>query len=153
MPPLHHPTGRAVSAARHHLTQLRLAITADADIVAARAAVRDLASDLALPQTDLTCVATAVSEACRNIVRFAGQGELVAELLEQPRPGIKVTVYDDGPGIEDMREAMVEGFSSSGALGLGLPGMCRLMDDFTIVSEPGHGTTITMVKWQDSRRG
>ena len=149
MPPLH-TTGQAVSAARHHLTRLRLVITADADIVAARAAVRDLASDLALPQTDLTGVATAVSEACRNIVRFAGQGELVAQLLEQPRPGIKVTAHDDGPGIEDMGQAMVEGFSSCGALGLGLPGMCRLMDDFTVVSEPGQGTTITMVKWQDS---
>lgn len=148
MPPLH-PTGQAVSAALRHPRQLRWEIRADADVVTARGAVRDLASQLDLPQTDLTAVATAVSEACRNMLRFAGSGELVAELTEQPRPGITVTAHDDGAGIEDVDEALVEGFSSYGGLGLGLPGMCRLMDEVTIVSEPGQGTTITMVKWRD----
>jgi serine/threonine-protein kinase RsbT len=150
MPPLH-PTGQGVSAAAGQAAPLRLAIGADVDVLTARAATRELAANLNLSPIDLTAVATAVSEVCRNIVRFAGSGELVAELVTEPRRGIRITASDAGPGIKDVELALLDGVSSYGGLGLGLPGTRRLMDDFTIASQPGQGTTVTMVKWQRSQ--
>ncbi|GAB3876221.1 sigma-70 family RNA polymerase sigma factor [Terrabacter terrigena] len=132
---------------------LRIPITSDPDIVAARTAARSLASTLAFGPTDLTVIATAVSEVCRNIVRFAGSGELVVELLEAPRRGLQVVARDAGPGIDDVDAAMTDGHSTYGGLGLGLPGVRRLMDEFAVVSEPGHGTTVTMTKWERNDHG
>ena len=128
--------------------ELRVPIRGDADIVAARQGVRDLASRLAFSTTELTVVATAVSEVARNIVRFAGAGEIVVELVEEPRRGVQVVARDTGPGIADVDQAMADGFSTYQGLGLGLPGARRLMDEFAVVSEPGRGTTVTMTKWQ-----
>ncbi|GAA1972020.1 hypothetical protein GCM10009817_10160 [Terrabacter lapilli] len=127
---------------------LRVAIAADPDIVAARGAARELAARLAFGPTELTVIATAVSEVCRNIVRFAGSGEVVVELLDGPRRGIQIVARDGGPGIPDVGRALTDGFSSYGGLGLGLPGVRRLMDEFAIASEPGHGTTVTITKWE-----
>lgn len=129
---------------------LRIAIAADPDIVAARGAARELATRLAFGPTDLTVVATAVSEVCRNIVRFAGSGEVVVELVDGPRRGIRIVARDGGPGIADLDRALGDGFSTYGGLGLGLPGVRRLMDEFAIASEPGHGTTVTMTKWESN---
>ncbi len=126
---------------------LRVEIAADPDIVRARSAARELASSLGLSGTDLTLLATAVSELCRNIVRFAGTGELLVELIRQPRTGVQVTARDRGPGIVDLDEAMRDGVSTYGGLGLGLPGVRRLMDDFAITTEPGTGTTVTITLW------
>ena len=95
-------------------------------------------------------VATAVSEVCRNIVRFAGCGEVVVELLEGRRRGIQVVARDGGPGIPDVDRALGDGLSTDGGLGLGLPGVRRPMDEFAIASEPGHGTTVTMTKWESN---
>ncbi len=127
---------------------VRIAIESDADIVRARGAAREVAARLGLETTDLTLVATAVSEVCRNIVRFAGRGEVVVELLDAPRPGLRVIARDAGPGIPNVERALQDGFSTYGGLGLGLPGVRRLMDDFAVVSETGHGTTVTMTKWE-----
>ena len=120
---------------------------ADADIVAARKAARELAARLGFSSTDLTVLATAVSEVSRNIVRFAGRG-VVVELLEQPRRGVRVIARDAGPGIPDVEQALADGYSTYHGLGLGLPGARRLMDEFSVVSEVGRGTTVTMTKWQ-----
>lgn len=128
--------------------EVRVPITVDADIVTARGAARELASRLGFPRTDLTIIATAVSEVARNIVRFAGAGEVVVELLEGDRRGIQVVARDTGPGIADVDHAMEDGYSTYDGLGLGLPGARRLMDEFAIVSEPGRGTTVTMTKWR-----
>jgi serine/threonine-protein kinase RsbT len=84
----------------------------------------------------------------RNIVRFAGAGALSAELLIEPRGGIRVVARDTGPGIVDVAQALTDGYSTYHGLGLGLPGARRLMDEFAVVSEPGHGTTVTMTKWR-----
>ena len=126
-------------------------IRADADIVAARQAARELASRLGFSRTELTLIATAVSEVSRNIVRFAGSGEVVVELLERPRPGVRVVARDTGPGIADVERAMTDGYSTYHGLGLGLPGARRLMDEFTLATELGRGTTVTMTKWRDAR--
>lgn len=131
---------------------LRIAVAGDADIVSARGAARELATRLAFGPTDLTVIATAVSEVCRNIVRFAGSGQVWLELLETHRRGIQIVARDGGPGIPDVEQALGDGFSTYGGLGLGLPGVRRLMDEFAIASEPGHGTTVTMTKWERNQR-
>jgi serine/threonine-protein kinase RsbT len=131
--------------------ECRIPIHADGDIVAARQAARELASRLGFSRTDLTLIATAVSEVARNIVRFAGQGEIVIELLEQPRRGVRVVAMDTGPGIVDVEQALADGYSTYHGLGLGLPGARRLMDEFAIMTEIGRGTTVTMTKWRAER--
>ncbi|MBO0811635.1 MAG: sigma-70 family RNA polymerase sigma factor [Microlunatus sp.] len=128
--------------------KLRIPITADADIVAARQAVREIAAQLGMPKVEVTTVATAVSEVVRNIVQFASHGEVVVDLVEDAgRRGLRVTARDVGPGIPDVAAAMQDGFSSSRGLGIGLPGAQRLTDQFTVDSVVGQGTTVTMIKW------
>ncbi len=127
--------------------EVHVAINCDADIVAARQAARELAARLGFSRTDLTILATAVSEMTRNIVRFAGTGEVVIELIDGPRRGVQVVARDAGPGIPDVDKALSDGYSTYDGLGLGLPGARRLMDEFAVVSEPGRGTTVTMTKW------
>jgi len=127
--------------------EVRVAINCDADIVAARQAARELAARLGFSRTDLTILATAVSEMTRNIVRFAGTGEVVIELIDGHRRGVQVVARDTGPGIPDVDKALTDGYSTYDGLGLGLPGARRLMDEFAVVSEPGRGTTVTMTKW------
>jgi RNA polymerase sigma factor (sigma-70 family) len=136
---------------RAHDDEVRVAVRTDADVVAARQAARDLAARLDFRPVDLTLIATAVSEIVRNIVRFAGSGEVVVELISEPRDGLRVTARDAGPGIPDVEQALRDGYSTYRGLGLGLPGARRLMDEFAIVSERGHGTTVTMIKWRRDR--
>jgi RNA polymerase sigma factor (sigma-70 family) len=141
-------SGPLVGRGRPNEDEVRVTVRTDADVVAARQAARDLAARLDFPPVDLTLIATAVSEIVRNIVRFAGSGEVVVELLDHPRPGIRVVARDAGPGIPDVEQAMRDGYSTYRGLGLGLPGARRLMDEFAIVSERGRGTTVTMIKWR-----
>jgi serine/threonine-protein kinase RsbT len=129
----------------------RVPIRTDADVVAARAAARGLAATLGFSATDLTEIATAVSEVARNIVKFTDGGEVLLELLDAPRPGIRIVARDAGPGIPDVEQALREGYSTYHGLGLGLPGARRLMDEFAVVSETGRGTTVTMTKWRAGR--
>jgi serine/threonine-protein kinase RsbT len=129
---------------------VRVPVRSDADVVAARQAARELAAGLDFSPTDLTLIATAVSEVARNIVRFADTGEVLVEELEDPRRGVRITARDAGPGIPDVSRALQDGYSTYAGLGLGLPGARRLMDEFAVVSETGRGTTVTMTKW---RRG
>jgi len=128
--------------------EVRIRITADGDIVLARQGARELADRIGFSRTDLTVIATAVSELARNIVRFAGEGEIFVELIETPRCGVRVVARDAGPGIADVEQALADGFSTYQGLGLGLPGARRLMDEFTVDTEMGRGTTVTMTKWR-----
>ena len=128
--------------------ELRIQISGDADIVSARQGVREVASRLGFSGTDLTVIATAVSEVARNIVRFADAGEMVVELLQEPRQGVRVICRDRGSGIPDVDRALTDGYSTYSGLGLGLPGARRLMDEFAVVSEQDRGTTVIMTKWK-----
>ena len=128
--------------------EVTIRIQHDADVVRARKSARELASKLDFSRTDLTLIATALSEIARNIVRFAGNGQLHIELVDQPRPGIRVVARDTGPGIADIDQALADGYSTYNGLGLGLPGARRLMDEFAITSEINLGTTVTMTKWR-----
>ncbi len=128
--------------------QAHVPISSDADIVMARQQGRALAARLGLSSTDQALIATAISELARNIVEYAGYGEIILELAQQGgRRGIVVVARDQGPGIPDIEKAMQDGFSTTNSLGLGLPGARRLMDDFEIVSQVGKGTTVTAKKW------
>ena len=128
--------------------EIRVPIRSDQDIVAARQKGRELALSIGFSACEATLVATAVSELARNIVLYARSGEIQVQGIEQShRKGIVVVARDDGPGIANVRQAVQDGFSTSGGLGLGLPGVRRLMDEFEIVSQPGHGTRVTARKW------
>jgi serine/threonine-protein kinase RsbT len=127
---------------------VRIPINADRDIVLARQSVRELAVQLGFSSTEVTVIATAVSEVARNIVRFAQAGEIVAEVLHRPRSGVRIVARDAGPGIPDVEKALTNGYSTYNGLGLGLPGARRLMDELTIKSEIDRGTTVTMTKWR-----
>jgi serine/threonine-protein kinase RsbT len=125
----------------------RLPIVTELDIVAARQQGRVLAARLGFSSGDLALIATAISELARNIVQYAQHGEILLRIVDEGRRGIEVVARDEGPGIADLTLAMHDGYSTGGGLGLGLPGVKRLMDEFDIVSELGKGTTITARKW------
>jgi serine/threonine-protein kinase RsbT len=128
--------------------EVRIEVAADTDIVEARQAGRELAARLGFSLTDLTMIATAISEVARNITTYAGRGEISLRLVHQSgRRGLVVVARDAGPGIADVDRALEDGYSTGRGMGLGLPGARRLMDDFEIDSAPGLGTTVTMRKW------
>lgn len=127
----------------------RAAVRTDADIVTARQKGRAVATGLGFSAGDATLIATAISELARNLVQYANGGEVLIRSVEDgPRLGIVIQVSDDGPGIADVALALQDGFSTSGRLGLGLPGVQRLMDELEIRSTPGEGTTVTARKWK-----
>jgi serine/threonine-protein kinase RsbT len=120
----------------------------EGDIISARQLGRELAVQAGFSGSDLTLIATAISEVARNIIVYAERGEILLEVIHREgRTGIAVVARDDGPGIVDIERAMRDGYSTGNSLGLGLPGAKRLMDEFDIVSIVGKGTTITMKKW------
>ena len=125
-----------------------IAIATDADIVRARQMGRELASHLAFTSSDLTVIASAISELARNIFSYAGRGEIHVSLVERNgRRGVMVVARDTGPGIVNIELALQDGFSTSGSLGLGLPGVRRLVDEFEIRTTIGTGTEIVVRKW------
>ena len=124
-------------------------INTDIDVVAARQKGRELATVLGFVSTDSTLLATAISELARNIIRYAKKGEiLIASVQSGDRVGITVVARDNGPGITNISLAMQDGFSTSGGLGLGLPGVKRMMDEFHLVSDTNNGTKVTIKKWK-----
>ncbi|HVM50712.1 MAG TPA: anti-sigma regulatory factor [Candidatus Acidoferrum sp.] len=125
-----------------------VAVSSVADIVAARQKGRALAMELGFEGSELTMMATAISEIARNIVDHAKHGTITFSSIHQSRTrGILIVAKDDGPGIRDVSQAMQYGFSSRNGLGVGLPGAKWLMDDFNIKSRVGKGTVVTMKKW------
>lgn len=124
-------------------------INVDIDIVTARQEGRLLAAQIGFSSSEQVLIATAISEAARNIIQYAGKGTISLKPVEESnREGILIIVQDVGPGIANLEQAMMDGFSSSGGLGLGLSGMKRLMSDLEIRSEPGKGTTLIMKRWK-----
>jgi serine/threonine-protein kinase RsbT len=127
---------------------VRVAIRTDADVVTARQEARTMGAGLGFSSTDLTLLATAISEIARNITTYAGEGEVALRVLNDGgREGIEVVATDNGPGIADVEQAMQDGFTTGNGLGLGLPGTRRLVDEFDIDTQPGAGTRVRLVKW------
>jgi serine/threonine-protein kinase RsbT len=130
-------------------SDVRVTIDSDRAIVEARRHARRIAAAAGLASTDLTIVATVISELARNALLFAKSGEIrVGMTHDDDRFGIVIVATDRGPGIADIERALEDGYSTAGRLGLGLPGVKRLMDDFEITSAPGAGTTIVATKWR-----
>jgi serine/threonine-protein kinase RsbT len=118
------------------------------DIVSARQAGHELARQLGFSLTDVTMIATAISEIARNITSYAGKGEVrVGVQYRDGRRALVVRAEDDGPGIGDVERALEDGYSTGSGLGLGLPGARRLMDRLVVESVPGEGTVVEMWKW------
>jgi serine/threonine-protein kinase RsbT len=127
----------------------RIIIISDASVMTARQKGRELGMSIGIAGSSLTLMATAISEIARNIVQYAGQGEIeFRSVVRGGKRGLMIIARDNGPGIADIGQAMQDGFSTSRGMGLGLPGARRLMDDFEIVSELGKGTTVSMTKWE-----
>ncbi|WP_062048825.1 anti-sigma regulatory factor [Bacillus sp. JCM 19034] len=121
-------------------------------IVAARQAGRTLAKEVGFGSVDQARIATAISELARNIYLYAKRGEICLREIEKSnqasiKRGIQIIAKDNGPGIPDIRQVMTDGFTTSGGMGAGLPGVRRLMDEFTIESAIDEGTTVTTIKW------
>ena len=143
-----HDEPQAPAPAAAVATEVVLPVASPNDIILVRRAGRELAEDVGLSGTDVTLVVTAISEVLRNIVEHAGRGTVtMAVVRERGREGILVIADDQGPGIPDCDLAMTDGWSSSGSMGMGLPGARRLVDEFHLRSSPGEGTTVRMVKW------
>jgi serine/threonine-protein kinase RsbT len=117
------------------------------DILQARHRARELAATLRLGSADQTRLATAVSELTRNVLQYAGEGVCrIINASSDHQVYIQVVVEDHGPGIPDLELAMRDGYSTSGGLGAGLPGVQRLMDEFHLTSRPGHTCLIMAMK-------
>lgn len=130
------------------LDKVILAVTTEQDVVSVRQCVREYASKLGMSTLDQTKLMTAASELTRNIILYAGTGEVTIEHVTQAsKQGVKVIFTDTGPGILNIAEAMQDGYSSGKSLGVGLPGAKRLVNFFDIQSKKGHGTTITIIRW------
>lgn len=127
----------------------KLPIKTSSDVVFIRQRVRAWAIDLKLSLVDQTKVVTAASELGRNTLEHGGGGELeIAEVVDGTRKGIRLTFSDRGPGIEDVKLAMSDGYTSKQGMGLGLGGSKRLMNEFDIKTAPGQGTVVTVVRWK-----
>lgn len=136
--------GASSSVAR----ETHIHIASDLDIIRARQSGRAEAAKLGFSSTDLTLVATAISELARNIVMYAAEGEIILSLVRTAeKQGIVVIARDHGPGIANITQALQDGYSTSRSLGLGLPGVRRLMDEFELESQVGEGTVVTVRKW------
>ena len=119
------------------------------DVVAVRRAVREWAVASGFSLVDQTKIVTAASELARNTVLHGGGGTLRLEALNDgPRRGLRLVFEDRGPGIPDIDQALKDGFTTAGGLGLGLGGARRLMKDFQIESQPGEGTRVTVARWK-----
>lgn len=129
-------------------TEARVVVETDRDIVSARQQGRFMAAQLGFSPGTATLIATAISELARNILLYASRGEVTMRTIENNgSKGIRVEARDEGPGIPQPQRALEDGFSTSGRLGLGLPGVKRLMDEFRLETAPGRGTAIVVHKW------
>ena len=128
---------------------LRIIIRDEQSLTAAVLEAKRLAKETGLARVAAQQLATVTSELARNILKYAGRGQIELEGLEhRGRKGVRLIASDRGPGIEDIERAMAEHYSTAGTLGLGLSGAQRMVDDFTITSQPGQGTRVEAVKWQ-----
>ena len=126
-----------------------LSVTANDAVVSVRQKARELAVEARLSLVDQTKLVTAASELARNMVVYGGGGTVLLEQLEvDGRSGVRITFEDHGPGIADIEQAMRDGYTSGGGLGLGLGGSKRLVHDFELQSEVGRGTTIAITRWK-----
>ena len=131
------------------IQELTLPMCADEHIVALRKLVRERATAIKFSLVDQTKLITAASELARNTLKYGGGGEVqIAEVSDGLQQGIRMIFTDQGPGIPDVQQALTDGFTSGGGLGLGLGGSKRLVDEFDLRTKVGEGTVVTIIKWK-----
>jgi serine/threonine-protein kinase RsbT len=134
---------------QHRTARVTLRLQSDEDVVGLRKQVRERAVAIALSLVDQTKLVTAASELARNTIKYGGGGEVYLDSLDDGiRKGIGLLFIDAGPGIPNIDNALRDGFTTGGGLGLGLGGSKRLADEFNIESRPGEGTAVLVVKWK-----
>ncbi len=122
-------------------------IVSEADVVTARMHGKEMARQMGFGMVDQTRIATGISELTRNILQYAGTGQLTLRPLSTLHHcGLEIVAQDQGPGIQHLGRLLSGRANSGRGLGLGIPGTRRLMDEFDIQSEVGHGTTVRCVK-------
>ncbi|MGG3196443.1 MULTISPECIES: ATP-binding protein [Priestia] len=128
---------------------LTIDIHTEVDIVEARQKGRMFSNCLGFSTLDQARIITAISELSRNIYKYATTGKIIMEIIEnQLEIGLKIIAIDKGPGIKNIQKAMESGYTTSGGLGVGLSGVKKLMDEFTISSQEDHGVNIEVIKWK-----
>ncbi|GGH04286.1 anti-sigma regulatory factor [Parapedobacter pyrenivorans] len=133
----------AILLATEHMSILR-----EEDVVPFRYRVKECAAGIKMGLVNQTYLITAASELARNMLKYADGGIVLIETIERDgETGIRLMFKDQGPGIEDVGLALKDGFSTGGSLGVGLPGAKRLVNEFEIASEPGKGTSVTIIRW------
>ena len=126
-----------------------LPLRTEEDIVASRQRVRVLAQQLKFSLVDQTKMITAASELSRNTVVHGKGGIMRWELLDDGlRRGLRLHFEDQGPGIQDVKLALTDGWTSGSGMGLGLPGSKRLVHEFELHSVPGEGTRVSITRWK-----
>jgi serine/threonine-protein kinase RsbT len=127
----------------------RVPIIHESDVTRALLEARMFAKSMAFAEVDTQMIATAVSELARNIIKYADKGEIIIDQIAKGyQVGIEIVARDKGPGIADIEQAVTDNYSSSGTLGLGLPGVKRMMDEFEVQSTEGQGATVMIRKWR-----
>lgn len=124
-----------------------LSINNEMDVLLVKNKAREFARMIGFNEIDNTKISIVISELSTNLLKFAAKGEILLEVMSEDRSGLKISAIDQGPGIENVQTALVDGFTTSNTLGSGLPSVKRLMDEFTIHSEMGSGTIINAVIW------
>ncbi len=128
--------------------QIRVPVRDETGIAWSVMEARKAAMAIGFDETICQMIATAVSELANNIIKYAGRGEVLMDrIVAGSRTGMEIIARDKGPGIEDIQKAMEDHYSTGGTLGLGLPGVKRMMDEFELTSQPGKKTTVTIRKW------
>src|SRR5262245_35935753 len=128
--------------------ETRLSIQNEIDVARAVLQAGRYCAALGFDQARGQMVATAVSELARNVIKYASRGEVIMQgVTRRGKKGVEIVVHDAGPGIADVEQALRDHYSSSGTLGLGLPGVKRMMDEFSIESALAQGTRVTIRKW------
>ena len=131
------------------MTATSLEIRSSDDVVRVRQEVRSRAVAAGLGIVDQTKIVTAASELARNTLDYGGGGSVHIDVLQDGmRRGVRLTFEDRGPGIADIEQALKDGFTTGGGLGLGLGGARRLSNEFAIESAPGRGTRIVIARWK-----
>ncbi|MFC5409506.1 anti-sigma regulatory factor [Larkinella bovis] len=132
------------------LNKESMSITREQDVVPFRNRVKEVAVKIGMGIVNQTKLITAASELVRNMLRYGGGGDTCIEVVSKGRDsGVRLTFTDKGPGIADINLAMQDGYSTGKSLGLGLPGAKRLVNEFSIRSTPGQGTTVIILKWKN----
>ena len=127
-----------------------MAIQQERDLVYCRNRVKEIAAKIGMGIVNQTKLITATSEIARNMLRYAGGGNVKVEVVTRGKQeGVQLVFEDSGPGIPDINKAMQDGFTTGKTLGLGLPGAKRLVNEFAIQSVVGKGTTVKILKWKN----